>query len=351
VEALSDRSNVYNFGVSADESYIAWGCTVHNCQDLSVAGRRAGLHGERSGLWWQFRRIVREFRPRWVLVENVPGLLSSRGGRDFAVVLRGLVKCGYCVAWRILDAQYFGLAQRRRRVFLVASLGSGRAAQVLFEPVSLPRDPAQGRKAWQDVAGTLGSCSARGGRRATDLDGAGAYIAGALTSRIPTSDASCACQGHIMAHPDPAYAVTGSGSRFGSGRDNQDTYVFSHQAGGDQRTRIVRAGDYAGALRTRGQDAVAGSFGVRRLTPLECERLQGFPDGWTGGQSDTARYRQLGNAVPVPVVAWIGRRLAAADSMPGSVPGSVPDSAADSGGPQVAGAGAPTTAPTTGATT
>jgi DNA (cytosine-5)-methyltransferase 1 len=283
------------------------------CQDVSVAGRRAGLDGKRSGLWWQFRRIVREFRPRWVVVENVPGLLSSSGGRDFAVVVRGLVKCRYRVAWRILDAQYFGLAQRRRRVFLVASLGNGCAAEVLFEPVGVPRDPAPGRKTWEDVAGTLGSSSASGGRRSTDLDGAGAFIAGALTTRGPTSDASCARQGHILAHPDPAYAVSGDGSRFGSGRENQDTYVFAHQVAGSRNTSIVRAGDYAGTLSVRRQDAVSGSFGVRRLTPVECERLQGYPDGWTAGRSDTARYRQLGNAVAVPVVEWIGRRLAAAD--------------------------------------
>ena len=248
------------------------------CQDVSLAGRRAGLAGKRSGLWWQFRRVVRELRPRWVLVENVPGLLSSRGGQDFAVVVRGLVKCGYRVAWRTLDAQFFGLAQRRRRVFLVASFGSGRAVEVLFEPVGMPRDPAPRRKTWEEIAGALGSCSATGGRRATDLDGVGAYVAGALTNRVPTSDASCGSQGHILAHPDPAYAVSGSGSRFGSGRENQDTFVFSHQAGGDKKTRIVRAGDYAGALGVNKQDAVAGTFGVRRLTPLECERLQGFPE-------------------------------------------------------------------------
>ena len=172
------------------------------CQDVSLAGRRAGLAGKRSGLWWQFRRVVRELRPRWVLVENVPGLLSSRGGQDFAVVVRGLVKCGYRIAWRTLDAQFFGLAQRRRCVFLVASFGSGRAVEVLFEPVGMPRDPAPRRKTWEEIAGALGSCSATGGRRATDLDGAGAYIAGALTNRVPTSDASCANQGHILAHPD-----------------------------------------------------------------------------------------------------------------------------------------------------
>jgi len=111
-------------------------CGGFPCQDVSVAGRRAGLAGERSGLWFEFHRILRELRPRFVVIENVPGLLSSHKGRDFAVILQGLVELGYRVCWRILDAQYFGLAQQRRRVFVVGSLGDGRAAEVLLEPES-----------------------------------------------------------------------------------------------------------------------------------------------------------------------------------------------------------------------
>ena len=87
-----------------------------------MAGHRAGLAGERSGLWFEFHRIVTELKPRWVVVENVPGLLSSNEGRDFAVILRGLVECGYGVAYRILDAQYFGVAQPRPPVFLFRRL-------------------------------------------------------------------------------------------------------------------------------------------------------------------------------------------------------------------------------------
>src|SRR3990167_3158207 len=108
-------------------------CGGFPCQDLSMAGRRAGLAGERRGLWSEVHRLIASALPRWVVIENVPGLLSSQEGRDFAVILRGLVECGYGVAWRILDAQYFGVAQRRRRVFIVGSLGDGRATQVLFE--------------------------------------------------------------------------------------------------------------------------------------------------------------------------------------------------------------------------
>ena len=127
------------------------------CQDLSVAGRRAGLNGERSGLWFEFHRILADVKPRWVVVENVPGLLSSHKGRDFAVILRGLVELGYGVCWRVLDAQYFGLAQRRKRVFIVGSLGDYSCLQVLFESEGVSGDPPESRKAGTEVAHTLRS--------------------------------------------------------------------------------------------------------------------------------------------------------------------------------------------------
>ena len=138
-------------------------CGGFPCQDVSVAGKRAGLAGKRSGLWFEFHRILAELRPRWVVVENVPGLLSSNGGRDFAVILRGLVELGYGVAWRILDAQYFGVAQRRRRVFVVGSLGSGRAAEILFERESLSGNTAPRRETGEGVAAAIiGSLAASG---------------------------------------------------------------------------------------------------------------------------------------------------------------------------------------------
>ena len=103
------------------------------CQDLSVAGKRAGLAGKRSGLFWEICRIIDETRPETVILENVVGLLSSNHGRDMAVVLEALVKRGYRVAWRVLDAQYFGVPQRRKRVFIVASLGdSGKSPEEIL---------------------------------------------------------------------------------------------------------------------------------------------------------------------------------------------------------------------------
>src|SRR3990167_6174759 len=108
-------------------------CGGFPCQDVSVAGKREGLDGERSGLWFEFERIIGEYKPGWVVIENVPGLLSSNGGADFGLILYALVKFGYGVCWRIFDSQYFGVAQRRRRLFIVGHLGTGRANQVLFE--------------------------------------------------------------------------------------------------------------------------------------------------------------------------------------------------------------------------
>jgi DNA (cytosine-5)-methyltransferase 1 len=94
------------------------------CQDLSVAGKRAGLAGKRSGLFWEICRLLDETRAQTFILENVPGLLSSNGGKDMAVVIEALVERGYRVGWRLLDAQYFGIPQRRRRVFIVGCLGN-----------------------------------------------------------------------------------------------------------------------------------------------------------------------------------------------------------------------------------
>lgn len=100
-------------------------CGGFPCQDLSVAGKRAGLDGDRSGLFFEFARIIESVRPGWLLVENVPGLLSSQGGRDFGVVLGTLADLGYGVAWRIVDSRFFGVPQRRRRVFIVGAVADG----------------------------------------------------------------------------------------------------------------------------------------------------------------------------------------------------------------------------------
>lgn len=257
------------------------------CQDLSVAGRRAGLVGERSGLWFELIRIIAESQPRWVVIENVPGLLSSNGGRDFAVILHGLVECGYGVAWRVLDSQYTGVAQRRERVFIVASLGSQRCAEVLFERDGSAWDSPPRREAGQGVAALtangVGTCGADDNQAQ-----AGHLVVATLTSNGDAHSGFRLGDGLVVAHRMTAFGE----------------YVE------DGTSSTLKQRDYKDAT-----DLVVGSFGVRRLTPTECERLQGYPDGWTafgdnGKQiSDSARYRMLGNAVTEPVVAWIARRI------------------------------------------
>lgn len=324
------------------------------CQDVSVAGRRAGLDGERSGLWHEFRRIVGDLRPRWVVVENVPGLLSSNGGRDFAVILRGLVECGYGVAWRVLDAQYFGLPQRRRRVFLVGSFGNGRAAQVLFERESLPGDTPPRRETGARVARALAASSVSSGDRydpngeeyvvtpftdisdalfaamGTKWNGNAAAFNGsqyvAHTLRAEGADASEDGTGRGIPlvidgrngtlQNDIATTLQACGLGDGRGGNPNATPLIAtfgprNVTSAANRTR-VEPGLPANTLHQGGLSVI--HHGVRRLTPRECERLMGFPDDWTAIQSDSARYRQLGNAVAVPVAEWIARRIVAVES-------------------------------------
>ena len=127
------------------------------CQDLSVAGRRAGLAGERSGLFWEIARILEETKAEWFVIENVPGLLTSNKGEDFAVVLSTLADIGYSLSWRVLDAQYFGVPQRRKRVFIVGRYSDNRlsAAKVLFKSEGLRRNTTQSKSQRKDFAGSI----------------------------------------------------------------------------------------------------------------------------------------------------------------------------------------------------
>jgi DNA (cytosine-5)-methyltransferase 1 len=152
-------------------------CGGTPCQDFSVAGKRAGLAGERGNLTLEFIRLVARVRPAWVVWENVPGVLSIDGGRAFGAFLWELAELGYGWAYRILDAQYFGVPQRRRRVFVVGHLGAWQpAAAVLFEPESMRGDSAPRREARERVAGSLAARTSGGGGLGTDFEIGGGIV-------------------------------------------------------------------------------------------------------------------------------------------------------------------------------
>lgn len=198
------------------------------CQDLSQGGKGKGWFAERSGLAWTYLSIIKRYQPRWCVWENVTGAIRGKHVEGFCEFAKAIEACGYVVSWRVLDARYFGLPQRRQRVFLVGSLGTGASRKVLLE--------SEG-------------------------------IIGIDSSPSPPPVAVC-------------LTARGTGSL-----DDRETYIR------DDR-------------------------GVRRLTPIENERLMGFPDNWTlvpyrnGMAKDTPRCRALGNSFAVPVVRWIGQRIA-----------------------------------------
>lgn len=307
-------------------------CGGFPCQDISVAGRRAGLAGERSGLFHEFMRIVGECAPRWVLIENVAGLLSSNDRRDMGTVLGRLGQLGYWWTWRIVDSQYFGVAQRRERVFIVGHLGAACPPEILLEPESVSGDSPPRREAREGIAPILeaGARTASGGN---GRNGCGIGDAG-----DPMFSLQAGHQ-HAVAHAVACHAAKG-------GDTTTDNYVvaFSNRGIAADVFETARA-DSNGALPmafdttqitspanrsspqpgdpchplASGAHAPAIAEAIpRRLTPRECERLQGFPDDWTrwpaGGREikDGPRYRMLGNAVTVSVAAWIGARIAEA---------------------------------------
>jgi site-specific DNA-cytosine methylase len=266
------------------------------CQDLSVAGRRAGLAGERSGLFFEFARVAAALLPAggWVLLENVPGLLSSHGGRDFALILATLADLGvHDLAWRVLDSRHFGVPQRRRRVYLLGRRARGRrAAEVLLEPESGGGDFAAGRAAGEDAAAPLGGGA---GERGWCDDTDRATFVGTLG--VGSSSTRLNWDGDYVAH-----ALRSEGfdaSEDGTGR-GIPRVVHATQ---DPITRR----DAAPALSATAYLAVFGAppdaDGVRAAAGAA--RRVDAPHG----AADGPRYAACGDAVTVPVAEWIGRRL------------------------------------------
>lgn len=306
------------------------------CQSFSVAGKREGLSGE-SGLMFEYIRAVREVRPKWFLWENVQGALSSEGGQAFRQLLSEMDKLGYGLAWRVLDAQFFGVAQRRRRVFLVGRLGACPPVEVLFEPEGMRGDHPSSREKRQELAAAAGRGASSAGFKFHQ--GAGAGNIGWESKQSPT----CTADWHNPAVCIPINEMVatrgkklGRGTGFGIGEvgdpANTITCNHPHAVAFAQNTRdevrvdpvICMADDNAksaidedmcGSLKVGGSapSIAQRRMVVRRLTPKECERLQGFPDDWTkvpyrGKPAeecpDGPRYKAIGNSFAVPVVRW-----------------------------------------------
>lgn len=383
------------------------------CQSFSVAGKREGLKGA-SGLMFEYIRCVQELRPRWFLWENVPGALTSEDGGAFGQLLSEMDELGYGLAWRVLDAQFFGVAQRRRRLFLVGHLGAKSPAEVLFEPDCLSGNPQSSREKRKELASRAGSSAACAGFKyaatprankiryaeeqantltadwhvqavfplqgnmigradsagpagkgygmsgdpaftlnCVDRQGVAMYqygteIAWCLTARgdsSPCADrgqnivcmtgtqANChisdeiaGCLTSHMGKDDAHVVVGGSISENDANVPIAMGYLNAHTAicrnvcptlkcGGDGAMIASEIGDKP----TEGNPML-----VRRLTPLECERLQGFPDGhtliaWKGKPAeecpDGPRYKAIGNSMAVPVMRWLGERIEAVDRL------------------------------------
>ena len=410
------------------------------CQDLSVAGKRAGLAGERSGLYMEQIRVIREMRehdrangrsgefirPRYMVWENVPGAFSSNHGKDFAAVLEEAVKIaepeatpvpvpekgwptsgclmgdGWSVAWRVLDAQFWGVPQRRRRIVLIADFGGLSAPEILFIRKSVSGDSEPGSETREGFAGgsaeSTGSsvyclqgngidradtarCNGRGWKENVSYtlntidrpavcagfklgNSEKARSIGYCEEQAPALNAECGGNKPAilnMSHACDVIRDCGGISpslqaRMGTG-GNQVPLTYQMQGFGDYRegnvassckqrdfkgsTDLVCAvdcrngtenADVNGTLQAKSnggtsynlQNVVRENMLVRRLTPLECERLQGFPDGWTDigewvdskgkahkKSSDSSRYKALGNSIALPPWKWVLKRLCA----------------------------------------
>jgi len=378
--------------VSADDlpdaDFITYGFP---CQDLSVAGKREGLDGKRSGLFYEATRLIRELRSRgcglrFAVAENVGGLFSADDGVALARCIRELLDSGACeTGWRLVDSQYFGVAQRRKRVFIVSDFGGESVDEILAITESLPGHPAPSREAGKGTAGDATESVGEGGdgvegpcyenhpgdSRITDAGETCPTITkrcGTGGGNLPlirqekvvswngdttpkaSEDVSVTLrsqqggEGVGVAHGCDLYNcdITGDKSMTlkaaeGNPSVNLPTVLQEAKAftASDRSNKAAWEGDISGTINCQMnsessnlQMGVRENLTVRRLTPIECERLQGFPDNWTSEkmelilegnewkatgkvvkQADGPRYKAMGNAVTVNVAEWIGKQI------------------------------------------
>lgn len=306
--------NVKNFGDMTKFKEWNIGSTIDilvggtPCQSFSVAGLRKGLEDPRGNLMLTFGAIANHFKPRFILWENVPGVLSTNAGRDFGAFLGMLEECGYGFSYRVLDAKHFGVPQRRRRVFVVGCLGDwSTPAKILFEPESLRGYIAKSKKQREDTSGVFAVRTAN-----TSANGHG--VAENVSHTLDRAQGQCV----VMAHGQANAEIRQDGQA--------TTLTCNHEApilavnGFHWQNGFGAAvnGDLCGTLIKNQTPAAQIGSSVRRLTPVECERLQGFPDDltripWRGRPAedcpDGPRYKACGNSMAVPVMRWIGERI------------------------------------------
>jgi DNA (cytosine-5)-methyltransferase 1 len=302
------------------------------CQSFSVAGLRKGMDDPRGNLALVYCGMLDHFRPNWFVWENVPGVLSSSGGRDFGSFLGAVAQLGYGFAYRVLDAQFCGVAQRRRRVFVVGYLGDWRpAAAVLFERHSLRRDLAPSAPQGKEPTAYFESSLAQ--YREGDIGGTlkasgGVLGGGSETFLVQKVYETHPADSRVKEMGETCQTVT---SRWGTGGGNVpivEAYSIREDAGANTFSATpLTVTPALQALRPsvqshHAQTFVADSVKVRRLTPTECERLQGFPDGFTNvpwRKKDTSpeglRYKALGNSMAVPCMQWIGDGIDLVDKL------------------------------------
>lgn len=345
------------------------------CQDLSIAGRRVGLAGERSGLFMEAVRIIKEMRsstngmyPTFAVWENVPGAFSSNKGEDFRTVLEELARVeesdasiprppkggrwskagaiagnGWSLAWRQLDAQYWGVPQRRKRIALVVDFRGQRAAEILFERTSLSGNPDESIKAWEATPGSS-QASPYGRDRGGDSytlkirSGCAGGGKGALVQTEKSATLST-LQDQTLFQP-VVYDARGNGDgkivpTITGDHENRITdytaIAIERKTFNEQSFSGYKESDKCSTLKAKAGNIGNGSecliaekvirWIVRRLTPVECERLQGFPDNytnvgdWTDSKgkkhkyADSPRYKALGNSIALPQWLWLVQRM------------------------------------------
>lgn len=275
------------------------------CTDLSSIGKRSGIHGKQSGLFFRAIEVVRQMQqatdgkfPRYFLWENVTGAFSSNGGKDFQTILEAITQTGiplparwaeaglvdgrdYQLAWRTFDSQYWGVPQRRRRIFLVADFRGQCAGQILFESKSVSGSSATSETAKRSTAARTGS-----------------HIADSIGFN---TEGSCAAAQYEL------IPTLRTNNKMSVAYSLQGRFIGRNKIRTDQGRGINK--ELCFTLTSVDRHAVATKDIVRRLTPLECERLMGLPDNWTAGGSDNARYKTLGNGIALPIAEWIFSRL------------------------------------------